>query len=141
MANRKCSRGFKKNTRTCRRKPGAKRKMKKRSSRRCSRGRTKSGRCKRKPGSKKRSKKRRKSKSKRRRNKRKVSTAVQALRRRCKKRPNYDCYSDPNCKLLVKSGKRKGSKRISCVPRSLAQKQPPTYQGPINLSMSRRIKM
>ena len=72
MATRRCKRGRRKGTKSCRRKPGpkksgrrrSKRRSKRRSSRRCKRGRRKGKKsCRRKPGPKKGSrKKRRKSK-------------------------------------------------------------------------------
>ena len=55
MATRKCKRGMKKGTRSCKRKPGPKK-----SSRKCKRGRRKGSKsCKRKPGPKRTGRKRR----------------------------------------------------------------------------------
>ena len=60
MATRRCKRGRRKGTKSCRRKPGPKRgSRKRRSSRRCKRGRKKGTRtCRRKPGPKRGRKKR-----------------------------------------------------------------------------------
>ena len=64
MATRRCKRGRKKGTKSCRRKPGPKRsgRKKRRSSKKCKRGRKKgSSACRRKPGPKKGKSKKRKS--------------------------------------------------------------------------------
>ena len=98
-SKRSCSRGMKKHTRVCKRKPGRKRMSRKKSV---------------------------------------LSKEAKELQRRCNSRANYECYGDPNCRLKVLKGK--GScKRVKCVPRSKAKKNPPTYYGPINMSMDKRM--
>ncbi len=69
MATRRCKRGRRKGSKSCRRKPGPKRsgRRKRRSSKKCKRGRKKgSSACRRKPGPKKSGRKKRKSSGKRR---------------------------------------------------------------------------
>lgn len=64
MATRRCKRGRRKGSKSCRRKPGPKRsgRRKRRSSKRCKRGRKKgSSACRRKPGPKKSGRRKRKS--------------------------------------------------------------------------------
>jgi hypothetical protein len=86
-SKKKCSRGYKKGTKVCKKKPGPKKSSKKRrkstKKRKCSRGYKKGTKvCKKKPGPKKGSKKRRKSTKKRSRKKMKVKRSPSMRRGR-----------------------------------------------------------
>ena len=114
-------------------------KRKSKSSKRKSKSSKRKSKSSKRKSSKRKSSKRKSSKRKSTKRKPRLSKAAKALQRRCNSRANYDCYSDPNCRLKVLKGKR-SRKRVKCVPRSKAKKNPPTYYGPINMSMDKRIE-